>query len=430
MAEVIEIKGKQFAVGLNWRTLPRDQVAARKANYAEHGGVVVSSKENDKYLMVGELNEGDDESVGKCSLAAKLASHSIGLSVLAVEKLGDDKYWYVLLQNGLPATGTDKVVSLAEMEKKSNHFESRIPELIFWGSGANDVVIQDINHEGAVNAHIEKFLNERCKSAFKVTKSPFAHSSRMLIKYGAMLVGAVMVWNFAISPAIQSYQEYLAQQAQESEQVINEAEQALAKFQKEMAYYQKSITAPAFLSGAARSWAFNSPKDIDGWGLRKTVCEAGSCKADYVVSTPTPTGEIKQALAEKCDKSELSKNRAVYTCHFNLKSSAGKKVNFIKDQEVVEAFREKMLLLKRHVDQGLVLSEPTTKKTSIKVNSLTEGKVHNFERSEFSISIAADALPALNELIKEFPEMYFSRAEINYSQANVLLSGFFVKKVK
>ena len=320
--QITEFKGKKWAIGLDWETLPGEAPIKQEAKE-------VATKTNCNFGVL--LDYDGQYAIGLSAKMPKMPSAALYLSLanqeqrsnssdseyadwIFVEDVGDDKYWMAVIKNGLPSPQYDAVYDLTTIKEKFGElivndtykFYSPCGEIVTLFDGVKYVETKTLNE-----------LTEGVKTKRKFEKlrgipNNVIYAGIGIVGIGVLLFGASM---FLEGKNLKDKAKAFKQQQEQQER------QAQEQYQSEMKNYNDTIkknredlnsNVLLGLSGTPssiiKSW-YENISDHEtgnhGWDLKKIECYYNR----QLSIIPGQPSENKFACDYQYKRSGLSTNR-------------------------------------------------------------------------------------------------------------------------
>lgn len=287
--QITQLKGKKWAIGLDWEILAGDLPIKQEAKD-------VAEKTNCNYGLLidydGQFALGLSPKASKEASAAlylALANQEVRLSNeldnypdwIVVEEVGDDKYWMGVIKNGLPAPQFDAVFDITTIKEKFGElivndtykFFSPCGEIISLFDGLKYVESKGLNE-----------LTSSIKSKIKYDKLRGIPNSLVYTGIGIVIVGALLMGGLSLLEGHNLRQKAMALKQKQESQKIMEQEKYLAEvknYEEQMARLKKEAIEKVLLGLAGDpnkilvAW-YNEISSHEvgthGWDLRNMEC--------------------------------------------------------------------------------------------------------------------------------------------------------------
>ena len=266
--QIIQLKGKKWAIGLDWEILAGDLSIKQEAKD-------VAEKTNCNY---GLLIDYDGQfSLGLSSKASKEPSAALYLALanqearatdgmdnypdwIVVEEVGDDKYWMGVIKNGLPAPQFDAVFDITTVKEKFGElivndtykFFSPCGEIISLFDGLKYVDPKSLND-----------LTASIKTKIKYDKLRGIPNSIVYTGIGIMVIAGILIGGLSLMEGHNLKQKAIAiKQKQENQKQLEQEKykEELKDYDVQMAKLKKETT-----EGVLLGLAGDPNKILDVW---------------------------------------------------------------------------------------------------------------------------------------------------------------------
>lgn len=351
--QITEFKGKKWAIGLDWETLPGEAPIKQEAKE-------VATKTNCNFGIL--LDYDGQYAIGLSAKMPKMPSAALYLSLanqeqrsnssdteyadwIFVEDVGDDKYWMAVIKNGLPSPQYDAVYDLTTIKEKFGELIVNDTYIFYSPCGEIATLFDGVKH---IESKSLNDLTEGIKTKKKFEKLRGIPNSAIYAGVGIVAVGILF---FGSSMFLEG--KNLRDKARSFKQMQEQQErQSQEQYQSEVKNYNDIVKKARTdfnnnvllgLSGnpsnILKSWYQNVSEHetgTHGWDLKKIECY-------YNRQISTFSGQVSEnkfACDYQYKRGGLSTNRMLLQDYPYAKISGNdavitKNINIDKDSLVI-----------------------------------------------------------------------------------------------